>query len=339
MFRMPATRGRKRSTHSSWNDETSVTATSGGSAAARTSGVPRLPPVKTRRPPAASARPTSVVVVLLPFVPVMPITGQSSSRNASSTSAHTGSPRRTASRRRGAPRGTPGLGTTRSTSSRRAGVSAPSRSSTPGSDDESTPRADASWASAARTVQPRDRSTRATAWPVRRRPSTRTRRGSSMSAQLEGGERHQGAHDRDDPEADDDLRLGPAEQLEVVVNGRHAEDALAAQLERDDLPDDRQRLHDEDEPDEQQDDLLPGDQRHGAEGGAERERADVAHEHLRGIGVEPEKAQPRRHQRAAEHGQLARAAYVRDLEVVGEDHVAGGVREHRVGGSRDHDGA
>ena len=39
-------------------------------------------------------------------------------------------------------------------------------------------------------------------------------------------------HDRDDPEADHDLRLGPAELLEMMMERRHAEHALAGELER-----------------------------------------------------------------------------------------------------------
>ena len=45
-----------------------------------------------------------------------------------------------------------------------------------------------------------------------------------------------------------------------------------------------------------------------AERGAERQRADVAHEHLRRVGVEPQEAQARAGERAAEDQQLAGAA-------------------------------
>src|SRR5438093_12704362 len=65
-----------------------------------------------------------------------------------------------------------------------------------------------------------------------------------LLAELQRREREQRTHHRDDPEADDDLRLGPAEELEVVMDGRHAEDALAAELEGDHLPDHRERLDD-----------------------------------------------------------------------------------------------
>src|SRR5262249_52036387 len=48
----------------------------------------------------------------------------------------------------------------------------------------------------------------------------------------QAGERE---HDRDDPEPDHDLRLGPALLLEMMMQRRHAEHALAGQAERDHL--------------------------------------------------------------------------------------------------------
>src|SRR5262249_34479187 len=63
--------------------------------------------------------------------------------------------------------------------------------------------------------------------------------GIKSSPQLEGRKPGEREHDRDDPEADHDLRLGPAELLEMVVDRRHAEDALAGELEGDHLDDHR----------------------------------------------------------------------------------------------------
>ena len=54
----------------------------------------------------------------------------------------------------------------------------------------------------------------------------------------------------------DDLRLRPAELLEMVVDRRHAEDALAGHLERDDLHDDRQRFDNEQAADDDQHNLM-----------------------------------------------------------------------------------
>src|SRR6186997_139285 len=49
------------------------------------------------------------------------------------------------------------------------------------------------------------------------------------SSQLQGREAGKRQHDRDDPEPDHDLRLGPAFLLEVVMQRSHAEHALARQ--------------------------------------------------------------------------------------------------------------
>src|SRR5579884_1685454 len=63
----------------------------------------------------------------------------------------------------------------------------------------------------------------------------------------------QPGHHADHPEAHRDLRLRPTEQLEMVVERRHLEDALAVgQLEVTDLQDDREGLRHEDEADDRQ---------------------------------------------------------------------------------------
>ena len=94
----------------------------------------------------------------------------------------------------------------------------------------------------------------------------------------------------DDPEPDHDLRLRPAHHLEVVVEGRHAEDPLAGQLERRDLQDDRERLGDVDAADDQQKSSVLVTTASAAIAAAEPQRARVAHEDVRGIAVVPEEA-------------------------------------------------
>ncbi len=61
---------------------------------------------------------------------------------------------------------------------------------------------------------------------------------------------------------------------------------------------------------------------HEADRAAQRQRADVAHEHLRRVGVEPEEPDPGAPHRAAEDRQLAGAGDVRHAEVVGDVEVA-----------------
>src|ERR1700754_3045156 len=63
--------------------------------------------------------------------------------------------------------------------------------------------------------------------------------GTTSSAQLQCRKAGQRQHHRDDPEPDHDLRLGPALLLEMMVQRRHPEHALAGELERGHLHDHR----------------------------------------------------------------------------------------------------
>ena len=89
-------------------------------------------------------------------------------------------------------------------------------------------------------------------------------------------------------------------------------------------------------------DFVLGQDRERAESASERERADVAHEDARRIGVEPEEADARAGHRRAEDGELAGALDVRDEQVVGDveplDHQSGEVREQEEGERADDGG-
>jgi hypothetical protein len=71
-----ATRGRSVSTSSSWNDEISQTTHAAGSTAPTSAvrGRPMFPATSAGTPAASNIAPSSAVVVVLPFVPVMPTT-------------------------------------------------------------------------------------------------------------------------------------------------------------------------------------------------------------------------------------------------------------------------
>ena len=66
---------------------------------------------------------------------------------------------------------------------------------------------------------------------ARRRPRACPSRRARRSPQLQAREAHEREEDGDDPEANDDLRLGPALLFVVMMDRRHQEDALAGQLE------------------------------------------------------------------------------------------------------------
>src|ERR1700691_2399582 len=100
----------------------------------------------------------------------------------------------------------------------------------------------------------------------------------SKSSQLQGRQAHERQHDRDDPKTDDDLRFGPTHLLEMMMDGRHLENAFAGQFERYHLHDHRTRFEHEQPADNGKHDLVLGRDRDRPDHAAERERAGVAHE-------------------------------------------------------------
>src|ERR1700690_4020959 len=98
------------------------------------------------------------------------------------------------------------------------------------------------------TCAPPANSERTAGRPVRASPKTATVRPEKACAaiipspQLQGGEAGQRQHHRHDPETDHDGGLGPAQLLIVMMDRRHAENALAGELETHHLHDHRNRF-------------------------------------------------------------------------------------------------
>src|SRR3989338_4262222 len=337
-----ATRGRKLVMASSWKLETSTTFTVSSPAVSTSemSGVPMLPPTCVRRPASPKILPSSAVVVVLPFEPVTATTVPRRKRQASSSSEMISIPFPRAWTRAGSSSGTPGLKTMRS-AARKSASSWPAHFTL-------TPRARRAAASAATadsglssltvTRAPRAARKRAAAAPVRASPTTSAFRSFSSivsSPQLQRAQGEQRENQRGNPETDDDLRLLPPDELEVVVERGHAEDAPAGQLEGADLQDHRQRLQDEHAADEEKQDLLLDDDGHGADGAAEGARADVAHEDFRGVGVVAKDAEGGAGHGGAEDGQLALLGHLGEVEVLGELGVAADVGERGEGAGGD----
>src|SRR5579883_2232655 len=189
----------------------------------------------------------------------------------------------------------------------------------------------ASLSSQAATSAPPASSARAVAAPEPPRPNSATLRPAKlatgiMSPQLQGRKADHRQDEGDDPETHDDLRLGPAELLEMMVDRRHAEDALAGHLERSDLHDDRQGFDDEQSADDRQHDLVLDRDRNRAEQAAQGQRAGIAHEYLRRRRVEPEEADAGADQRAANDDEIAGMRHVVDAEIAGEEEIA-----HEIG--------
>ena len=91
-------------------------------------------------------------------------------------------------------------------------------------------------------------------------------------SQFQRPDRDQRQDDPDDPEPDDDLGLGPAHLLEVVMDRRHPEDPFPRQLVRSHLEHDRDRLGHENSADDDQDQLVLGDDGERPQGAAQRAR-------------------------------------------------------------------
>ena len=90
------------------------------------------------------------------------------------------------------------------------------------------------------------------------------------SADFECGQGDGGEGGGDEPETHDDLRLGPAGEVKVVVDGCAAEEAFAAGIfEVADLQDDAEKLDDEDAADDEQENFISGDKCAVAHSGAE----------------------------------------------------------------------
>src|SRR5216684_5406020 len=293
---------------------------------------PILPPTSQRRPAWARMWPIRAVVVDLPLVPVMPTNPASDCARANSSMSQMiflPAARAAAATGCGLGRrlGMPGL--MMSAVARDQSMDAGSTTGTP---ILAAVSREAAMSSQATQSIPAAFRARTVARPERASPSTTndeplsTARSIIRSPQLQGGEAGHRQDGGDDPEAEDDRRLGPALLLEMVMQRRHAEDAAAGPAIGQDLDDHRHGLEDEQTADDGQHDLVLGDDGDRAQGAADGERPGVAHEHHGGRRVEPQEAQTRADQGGKQHGELARARDVMEVEVVGEDGIA-----HHVG--------
>src|SRR5690242_1250282 len=212
---------------------------------------PILPPTSQVAPAVLRIWPISAVVVDLPLVPVTATKRLfGCARASSSTSQISGLPAARAAAATGCGLGRrlgmPGLIT--SAVNRFQSMLEGSASIAPIA--AACPRA-ASLSSQATQSIPAAIRARTVVRPERASPSTtydepsRMERSIIRSPQLQGGEAHHREDGGNDPEAEDDGRLGPALLLEVMVQRRHAENTLAGEAEGQDLDDHRDGLEHE----------------------------------------------------------------------------------------------
>ena len=114
----------------------------------------------------------------------------------------------------------------------------------------------------------------------------------------------------------------------MMMQRSHFEDTLLAQFIASYLENDADCLEHEDAPDKRQQQLLLDHHGNRADGAAQGERAHVAHENLRRVGVVPEKADAGADHGAAEDGDFADHRHALQFEIIGEDGIAAHVGKH-----------
>ena len=250
MFSSAATRGWNVSVSVSWKLETSATITPASPIARRR---PRPPQDRCCRrarrgcPPPAAGASTSAVVVVLPFVPVTATHGAARHPVGELELRDHGRPVRSGRAHEVGLR--PDAGRRDDRSALAAARTMPRRTSAPALRKRVArePRGRLRYPSPRpsrarpRPARPSERPRRRGLTRIRRDPSTRrcprpvahprrpafvTNHSANPAPAMNAG---------DDPEADHDLGLAPALHLEVVMQRRHPEDALAGELERGDL--------------------------------------------------------------------------------------------------------
>src|SRR6266478_1318979 len=308
-------------------------------------GVPIFPARIVEKPAFFKMCSIKEVVVVFPFEPVIPIKRPSRKRSDSSISLQMVTPLARAACSKGASAGTPGLGTIRSCSKNEFSRLPPNSRLTPAvrRGAIASPISFSVRVSVAVTLAPRAAQKSAVATPVLASPTTSTRlprnsnefginlakflNRSASLPQLQCRQRKQRKNQRGDPKPHDHFRFAPTEQFEMMMNGRHAEDALAAQFEGAHLQNHGKCFNNEDTADEKEQDFLLDDDRDGAQCSAQRQRANVAHEDFGRMRVVPEKSERCPDERAAKYSELAdgddRAADRQAIKPVRQVHRVG----------------
>ena len=146
---------------------------------------------------------------------------------------------------------------------------------------------------------------------------------SSILPQLQCCQAEQGKDSGKNPKAHDDGVFLPAAQFEMMMDGRHREDAFARQLETEHLQNDGDGFDHEHAADDGEEQFLFAANRDYANQSADCERTRVAHENFRGVTVEPEEAQSRSDQRGTNHSEFAGEWIKRHLQVFRDPEIPG----------------
>src|ERR1700736_4400465 len=115
----------------------------------------------------------------------------------------------------------------------------------------------------------------------------------------------------------------------MMVDRRHAKNALAAQFERPYLQNNRERFHHKNSSNKKQQNFLLDDHRDQPKSAAQRKRTYVTHENFRGMRVVPKEPKRSANQRATKNSEFANAWNVLNLKISRPTKIAAHVSEHR----------
>src|ERR1700726_2579019 len=113
----------------------------------------------------------------------------------------------------------------------------------------------------------------------------------------------------------------------MMVQRRHAKNALARQAERRHLQNHGKRFQHEHAANKKQQNFLFDGHRYHSYGSSERERSNVSHEDFRGMRVVPEKSQRRTYQGPAKNREFAHLRKMLQIQVRRKARVTGYVRK------------
>src|SRR5213080_3107120 len=121
--------------------------------------------------------------------------------------------------------------------------------------------------------------------------------GNAGSSQFQRRQSEECENGGQNPKPNNDGVLLPTDQLEMMMKGRHRENAAAGQLKTQHLHDDRDRFQDENTTDDGEEKFLLTTNGDDADHPADGERAGIPHENFGRMTVEPEKTKPRTDER------------------------------------------
>src|SRR5438105_6957237 len=162
--------------------------------------------------------------------------------------------------------------------------------------------------------------------------------GNAGSSQFQRRQSEECENGGQNPKPNNDGVLLPADQLEMVMKGRHRENAAPGQLKTQHLHDDRDRFEDKNTADDSEEKFLFTTNGDDTDHSTDSERAGVPHENFGRVTIKPEETKAGTDERGTNHRQLTGEWIKRDLQIFRDLEITGGIRKKSVG-EGDCDGA